>query len=491
MTDTASSETGVLSGDSALTRVTGTLFRLSGLAALVSLLVFPLYKARPAGFLPLVLAGTLLRLIGKRRATCREALEGMPEARFIFLLLFLPAVLQVLPIFVVQSQPQSDGLFVFREAQTLAQSGRFSPLTYYAPGQIAYYALFFKAFGASALVAQLCQVPLLLASVGVLYAVGQRLLPKSLARAAALAWAVYPSTLLYVLVTPYYFYLYTLCYLLMIAGWVGAAAVPAWKRSALLGGLAAGAGALTKAVLLVAPLQALAFWGLQAGTFFRRRIWAALLLLVLGMALVIAPWAARNRRLFGETVLVCTSGPLVLWSANNPESDGLYSPLPDEAHLETPEDMRRHMQLCREQARSFILAHPARFARLALRKLLHTWGTETSYVELINRHGQPLGRLDPALRFAAQTGWALLVFLWAFAGVRDLLRRAPVSTPELIAALVVLSKLVIYSLYEGGARHHLPAVPFLILYIVSTWETQSLQSATHNPKPVSQELDPP
>lgn len=457
-------------------RVAGALlagvFRFAGLAALGLLLIFPLYKGRPEGWIPLLLSAGAAGLCGARRAAgMRKAagrlLDDLPTGAFLGLALGLPALLQVGLVLWLRPAPSFDGLFVLQEAAHLARAGQMSSLTYYAPGQIWYYAILFKVFGATPLVAQLGQLPLFLGMILALHAIARRILPPESARGATLAMAFYPSMVLYALVTPYYFYLYTLMILVMVGRWLTVAREEGGAGAGFLGGLAAGFGSLTKAVLLVAPAQALAFWLLNARSFFQRRAWAAWMAFLLGMVIVIAPWALRNRQVFGEPVLVCTSGPLVLWSANNPDSDGLYSPLPDTTRIETPAEMLRHMRYCRDQAKAWILFQPGAFLRLAARKLLHTWGTETSYVELINHRGEPIPRLDQVLRFLAQAGWGTLAFLWAFVSLRALIQRRRATPVELATAILVLSKWAIYSFYEGGARHHLPVVPMLILYVVS------------------------
>jgi 4-amino-4-deoxy-L-arabinose transferase-like glycosyltransferase len=459
------------------------IFRLAGLVTLVMLLAFPPYKGRPEGWIPLVVSAgaagiALSRRTARFRDSIRKTLDLWPPYQLLALALGVPALLQVGLVFWLRPSPTFDGLFVLQEAERLARTGNMSLLTYYGPGQIWYYALVFKLFGATPLTAQLGQLPLFLGMILAFHGIARRALPLPAARAATLAMAFYPSMILYALVTPYYFYLYTLLLLFMIGRWLAVATSEGGNGAAFAGGLAAGFGALTKAVLLVAPLQALAFWLLSARSFFQRRLWVAWLLFVLGTGVVIAPWAWRNQQVFGEPILVCTSGPLVLWSANNPDSDGLYSPLPDQKRIETPTEMLRHMRYCRDQAKAFILFHPGRFLRLALRKLLHTWGTETTYVELINRNGKAMPTLDPILRFVAQAGWGALVMLWAFVALRALIRRHPAGPIELAAAILVLTKWVVYSFYEGGARHHLPVVPLLILYVVSELYPPRNSSAT-------------
>ncbi len=445
------------------------LFRLAAILVLACLTYFPAFKGVWAGYVPIAAAAVLVWLIsvrGTRDNPLPAVLSGMRETRFTVLLLALPAVIQVGLILLFRSESSFDGFFVMRDADQFVRTGVMPPLTYYAPAQVWYYAVFFRLFGTHDWVAQLCQVPLACGIVWAGYRLAGRFMPGPHARTAALGMALYPTFLTYVLVTPYYYYLYTLMIMLMVLAWVAVAQGAGGKGAAFAGGLCAGFGALTKATFLVAPVQTLCLWILSAGRLFGKRIWIAWTLFVVAMVLVIFPWTVRNIRVFGEPVLINTSGGLVLYSANNPESDGLYSPIPDQVEIDSPREMLAYSRWCTEQAVAFIREHPGHFAYLAGMKMLHTWGTETTYTELVNRRGRRIPWLDQGLRMVSQTGWAMLVFMWAGVSIRALRRREPPDLLELAVAILVLSKFIIYSVYEGGMRHHLPVVPLLIMWVV-------------------------
>lgn len=449
--------------------------RLSSFAVLGFLLYFPLYKSRLEGYVPIMfgagLAWSLAILFRKR-----FWIDQLRTAPFLALLLGIPAALQFILIIAFRSSATFDAYLVIREASRLLETGSMNPMTYFAPGQTWYFSLFFTVFGVSDRVAQFAQVPLAAVLPLLIYLCGRHAGPEYAARRAGLTVALYPSLLLYILVTPYYFYLYSALMLVMILSWIQLQADPTRRLPPLWGGVAAGAGALTKAVLLVAPVQMLFFLLANGALLWRRQTWRAWMLFSLAMGLTLAPWVVRNLRVFGEPVLICTSGPLVFYSANNPYSDGLYHPLPDQVRLQSPQEMLAHGRWCKEQALAFIRSQPGAFLRLAGRKLLHTWGTETTFVELINRNGRPIGAWDPALRLASQTGWAALVLSWVWASVQAMRRRRPATPLEISAGIVIFSTFLVYSVYEGGARHHLPAVPLLILLVMSLSDTRK-----HNP----------
>lgn len=448
-----------------------TLFRLTGVMVGGLLLLFPAIKGMAIGYIPLAVgAGCLLGLMA-----LRHRLEGrlmcVSERAFLAAVTAFIVLMQAALILVFRSLPTFDGLFVYREAVTLVETGQMSELTYYAPGQIWYYALVFQVFGCSPLVAQLAQVPLMVGLALAVYGMSREQLPMPSARFVLILSAIYPGILTYVLVTPYYFYMYALMLVLIAWAWLRVLKDGRhWLGPAVWGGLAAGWGALTKATLLVAPLQAFFVWMIMGGAIARRRCWLALVCFTLIMGATMAPWIMRNDRVFGEPVLICTSGPLVFYSANNPESDGLYSSIPDTATIETADQMLAHMAWCNEMAWAFIREQPVQFMELVAAKLLFTWGTETTFVELINWDGEPLGWIDPAMRFGVQVGWSALVFAWALIAGRALFRRSPPTSLEVVAGIVVLSKILIYSVYEGGARHHLPAIPLLLPYLVASFD---------------------
>lgn len=83
-----------------------------------------------------------------------------------------------------------------------------------------------------------------------------------------------------------------------------------FARWALIAGALLGLATLTRAVgLFFIPLAALLVWLLAA----RRGAWRGAALLLLGAALVIGPWTARNALVHGRLILVDTNGAVSMW----------------------------------------------------------------------------------------------------------------------------------------------------------------------------------
>ena len=465
------------------------LFRCFGLSVLGLLLFFPAYKGIWSAYLLLAIGIPLSVML--HRFIEREAapLSGLPSGVSWLAALAAPTLVQLVLILWLRPEPAFDGLFVFQEAVFFFETGVMPPLTYYPPAQTWWYALWFRFFGASPLVAQISQIPLHAAVTLLTYGLARATIG-SRARFAALLVAWYPSFVAYVLTTPYYHYLYTALVTATAWAWIASLRHPI---HGFVGGLASGLGALTKATQLIAPVQAAVFWALACwpdrtghGAFTEgvsdagtpqsdrppsaigvRRIGALLLLFVMGMALMIGPWTLRNWRVFGTPVLVCTSGGLVLHSANNPQSNGLYSPVPDQTRVETPGEMLAHSRASADAAKQFIRENPWRFFQLMWIKVLHTWGGEATFAELINHRGRPLSRVGDAFKALFFLGWSVVVSLWAIRAWCRLRSCAPVTALEIAVAVVIGSNLVVYAVFEGGDRHHLPFVPLLIVLALS------------------------
>lgn len=445
-------------------QLTALLFRSMALLVLGLVLLFPSHKDLTIVYGPLLLALGLALSLHRRFQTGWSPFESLRAPAYFALLVIGPALLQMALLLLLRPEPMFDGKFVYEEAVALAKTGQMSPLTYYPPAQTGWYALWFKLFGVSPLVAQCSHLPLHALVSLLTYGLARSTVPRH-ARIAGLAVAWYPGFVGYVLATPYYHYLYTAGVVATAWAWVSAVKCP---RNAVVAGLASGFGALAKATQLIAPAQAVLFWLLAPSadgksTARLARIWKLVLLFVCGMAIVIAPWTFRNWKIFGELVPVCTSGGLVLYSANNEESNGLYSGVPDAASIDSPHAMLAHSRESADRAKRFIRENPGRFLSLAWNKILHTWGGEATFAELINNRGQSLGWAEDLFSAAFFLGWACIVGFWAAVSITALNARLPLSAIELASAIVIGSNAAVYALFEGGDRHHLPMVPLIVV----------------------------
>jgi 4-amino-4-deoxy-L-arabinose transferase-like glycosyltransferase len=143
---------------------------------------------------------------------------------------------------------------------------------------------------------------------------------------------------------------------------------------ALAGGVVAGLAVLTRPAILLF-LGLVAIW-----LVVRRRGWVVVAVLV-GTALVVAPWTARNQAAYGRFVLVASEGGVTFWTGNNRlargEGDLAANPEMKRAALgiehaaggATPEALDG---IFYKAALDDIRSDPARWAGLIARKMFYT-----------------------------------------------------------------------------------------------------------------------
>lgn len=448
-------------------------FRVLGLVVLACLLIFPAFKGVWLGYVPVAAALFLVVALRHPRSPLRPLKDWVyftlargSDGRFLSLLLLLLVLLQVALVHSFRSVPTSDALYVYDQARTFAETGAMPPLTYYAPAQTWWYAVAFILLQPSYEVAQLCQVPFVIAFVCVVFLLARGLFHGASVRIVTLAAALYPTYVVYTLTTPYYFYIYTFLLTWTILEIFAASAPRSYHCSSFLAGAAGGAAALAQPVILVAPFLAGLIWISWGGPKPIRNTLKRLGIFVVGMGIVLTPWTVRNYFVFKQPILVCTAGGLVFYSANNPSSNGIYSRIPDDVKPRSPEEMLEHSRYCWTQGWRFISDQPLAFLRLVLLKTLHTWGNEATYADSINIDGVESENLNRFLSFASQLAWACVVLLWARRAFRSLVTFAAPTRVELLVSVVVTWTWLTFAVFEAGSRHHLPVVAFLLLYVL-------------------------
>jgi len=100
-------------------------------------------------------------------------------------------------------------------------------------------------------------------------------------------------------------------------------------------------------------------------------------------------------------------------------------------------------------------------------KFLHTWGVEATFVELMNHKGSTPARMQDGLTLIYMTGWAALGLFWFLLVLNSIFKKHPVTSIELLVGVIILSNALVYVVFEGGDRHHLPMVPLIIVSLFS------------------------
>ena len=269
------------------------------------------------------------------------------------------------------------------------------------------------------------------------------------------------------LLTETLFTLLVLLALFLSASWVKTPRV----GRALGTGLAWGLAALTRPTALALPGVVLLWaWGPLGLTVPARERARQMLLLLLGMALVVGPWTARNAVVLHAFVPVTTGGGGALFVGNNEQTwsdparrggaGGAWSDLVagEFRGLSEPEvDVR-----ARALAFAFLREHAREWPAMALAKLARFWRltAEGGGTGAWQRPGSPLGALlravDP-LRL-----WSLALFPLALWGTW-LSLRAPRRWFQSLSLWVVLYFMLIAVVFFGSLRMRVPIEPLLAL----------------------------
>lgn len=220
----------------------------------------------------------------------------------------------------------------------------------------------------------------------------------------------------------------------------------------LAAGLGGGLAALVRPAGLPYVALVLAFLVL-------RRSVAAAVAMLLGAALVIAPWSAFKTHEAGRLILVASEGGVTFWTGNHPLAIG-------EGDMAANPRIRKANQALRKanpglgpdeleavyyrEAKRFILEHPLRWGALVARKLFYLW--------------VPIGpsyRLHSRLYSGATLASYLGILPFALAGWWKLSQQAAAAAPLwLLGGSVVLTCLV----FSPQERFRIPVLdPVMIV----------------------------
>lgn len=266
--------------------------------------------------------------------------------------------------------------------------------------------------------------------------------------------------------------------LLGVALWVpprGAAGFVPSLGTLVVSGVFLGLAALTRPVMLPAAGVFFVYAMLCTRDGWRslatwRRAVTGTAAVVLGMALVVAPWTVRNYVALGAFVPVSTNGGVNLWQGNNPDANGAFFWPTDPARnpLSGVRDEVERDRLGRRLALQWIRENPLEFARLGLTKWRHLLtDVRTAPNFAIRKASRPVPsvvrrHVYPVLQWALNILLALTV-----AGLLTWLGRgwkhpAGELARTSIPALFLLYMLALHFVFPAWDRFRFPFTPFML-----------------------------
>lgn len=380
-------------------------------------------------------------------------------------LLALAAGLRLLWMAFVPVIPVSDAAAYMTLAGNLYNHGVYGftpeePSAYWAVGTAALYAGVFYVFGPENTLGILAVNMLSsLLTVWGLYDLGRRWFNEASGRAAALLFAIWPLAIQYTTVPASEIH--------FMAMTVGALAF--WDRVRLtplglayLAGAALCLGAATylRPIALLIP-AALAIAAILRGprTALRPIVKAAVL--TAAIFALVAPWSARNERVFEADVFMSTNFWANFWMGNHPETNGEYTPLPEAVRGMGEIERGEYM---RALAIADLEADPWGFVPRTLWKALRLHNRETIGVAWNIEALAPLGNTGQTALKGLATGYWYLMLAGGLLGI-GLLMREKGAWQGLLAPAVWLWLYftAIHAVIVVGDRYHMPAIPVIAL----------------------------
>jgi 4-amino-4-deoxy-L-arabinose transferase-like glycosyltransferase len=368
-------------------------------------------------------------------------------------------------------------------------AGAGEPTAFMPPGYPLALAGAFKVFGPGMTAATHLNIALEAATIGLVFLLGRSLANARAGLLAAALYALLPEPLFSSEFAISEF-LFTTLLMAALAVLLGARRPPGlWPAVAF--GLLAGLAVLTRGQGIVLLPAAFLFWLLRDG---RRPAARSLGLAIIGLLLVVGPWAVRNAIVLDGFAPVSTNAGINLRIGHSPDADGRYFwPEPIDAtdgwntlyHANQPGQEVRRSRIYTERAIDYALSHPREELALAARKLfwLFRVDPENELVDGLSTLGAT--PIEPALLrsavapLVAATHYPLLA-LAVLALVLWLRSRRPEAL--LLASVVVLWALF-HVAFFAQPRYHLPLLP--LFCIAAAWLLTHLP-ALSSPPPASE-----
>jgi len=325
----------------------------------------------------------------------------------------------------------------------------------------------YTVFGGSLLAAKLLNALLGAATALALYGVGTKLFNRRVGLLAAFLLALFPSHIFFSTLTMTevtYTFLFVLLLYLIIAWTLERQSSTPYQLLAL--GLLVGAGTMVRGELLLFPVVMVAVW------FLAYRSWAKvgrhLGLVLVGMAVLFAPWTVRNVVQMGAPIVTTTGMGQVLLQGHFEGADGgdhlfvVAAKHREFSHLSNPErEIEINASATREALR-YAVTHPGHELRLIPRRLLHLYGDDESGIKWTQSNRPTLSDTAQDRLTELSNGYYFVVLGMAAVGVpfslsgRDSRRLLPLMA-------IVYYTLMFAIIFFGHSRYHIPLLPLFSL----------------------------
>ena len=382
-------------------------------------------------------------------------------------IIFIALLLRILWAIAVPVIPIADSHAYDVFAQNLANGngygwGENNLTSYWPPGTSFVYAIFYFIFGHHYLPIIIFNLALSAITIWATMSLAEAWFNLRIAIISGLILAFWPAQIQFTTVLASEL-LFTA--LVMIGLWLWQKETFTLRSRAIGVGVIIGMTSYVKPTALLIPFLLLFFRVIATREIFKTCI--ATLVMLLIMALIIAPWSYRNSQLYGELTLISTNSGANLWMGNNPNSNGGYMKLPEE--VKGMNEYQRNQYL-KSSAKNHIKEKPFLFIQRCFKRLFDTHSRESIGIVwnekgLISRYGK--GILLPLKVINLIYWWTVLGL-----GVTGI-----VLLVKEYGWLIMLSHpTVIFWGYYAGVhavivsqdRYHFPSVPMIAVLAALT-----------------------
>lgn len=337
-----------------------------------------------------------------------------------------------------------------------------TPTAGWPPGYPVTLGWVFGVFGEGLAQTYVLNLVLSVLTVAIVYGIALTLFDRSTALVSAAAMALWPGQIYFTSLTlsePLFTFLFSLAVLLMLL----VANVSTGRGALILAfGIVTALATLTRGqALLLLPLALIA-WGL-AGYRWRPAI-AWVMLAAFVVAVMLAPWVARNQHQLGSPVLIATNFGVNIWIGNHDTATGRRNipepeaPQPSRDGVTQPEFEVKADNLALRIGLKYIRTHPSREVELALTKVRAMYESDATALDWnsgYQRGFYPSNTTEDWLRAAANGFWFAAL---ALACVGLIASRMRLSDTVGLLPILVLVWTATHLLFFGDARFHYPIV---------------------------------
>jgi 4-amino-4-deoxy-L-arabinose transferase-like glycosyltransferase len=318
---------------------------------------------------------------------------------------------------------------------------------------------------------RIVQIVLAMLTAFAAYEIGRLVYSREVGRtAAAIVW-LYPNLMFFnfTILTETLFTLLLACFV-----WLSIKLVQQRQPLvALLSGLALGLATLTRSALWPLPVLLCPLLALLIPHPARARLLLPVLVFV-GYAAMVGPWAYRNTRLQGVFTVVDTMGGMNLrignyeytpdtqmWDAVGLQGEQNWSYALTQEHPGEKLTEGQKDKWAQRKAVEYIVAHPGTTLRRAVIKFADFWGLEREFAA-----GIRFKLYHPPYLFslAASVVIVLAYIVTVSLGSAGIWLTPPDLRLHVVLLLPIVMLMSVHSLAFGHSRYHVPLIPILAVY---------------------------